>query len=261
MSLVGKVALITGAAQGLGKAFAEILLKNGAKVSLLDISTAVGLKTKTTFDEVYGAQQTMFITCDVTSGNQLKDAFKKTIENFLRLDIVCNNAGIADETNWQRCLDLNLVSVIRGTYLGLDCMNKKIGGAGGVIINVSSMAGINPIIFGPVYSASKHGVVGFSRAVAGASAAENLGVRINVLCPAFTDTPILKIFSSPETLGQFAGLEKFAIQAVAALGIIDPSLVAEGFLQVATDETKNGEVMTVTKQKGIVHLKYSKSLL
>ncbi|XP_072446497.1 15-hydroxyprostaglandin dehydrogenase [NAD(+)]-like isoform X2 [Chiloscyllium punctatum] len=141
MSLVGKVALITGAAQGLGKAFAEILLKNGAKVSLLDISTAVGLKTKTTFDEVYGAQQTMFITCDVTSGNQLKDAFKKTIENFLRLDIVCNNAGIADETNWQRCLDLNLVSVIRGTYLGLDCMNKKTGGAGGVIINVSSMAG------------------------------------------------------------------------------------------------------------------------
>ncbi|XP_048399866.1 15-hydroxyprostaglandin dehydrogenase [NAD(+)]-like [Stegostoma tigrinum] len=260
MSLSGKVALITGAAQGLGKAFAEILLKNGAKVSLLDINSAIGLNTKSMFDKVYGAQQTMFIACDVTSGNQLEGAFKKTTENFLQLDIVCNNAGVGNETNWQRCLDINLVSVIRGTYLGLDYMNKKTGSAGGVIVNVSSMAGLYPVIFGPVYSASKHGVVGFSRAVAGASAAENLGVRINVLCPAFTDTPIMKSISSPETLGQFIGLDQLAVQAVAALGIIDPLLVAEGFLQLVTDKTKNGDVMKVSKQGGIDYQKYSKSL-
>ncbi|XP_067900075.1 15-hydroxyprostaglandin dehydrogenase [NAD(+)]-like isoform X2 [Heterodontus francisci] len=140
MLLAGKVALITGAAQGLGKAFAEILLKNGAKVSLLDIDSAVGLDTKYAFDKVYGAQQTMFIPCDVLSDNQLKDAFNKTVENFQQLDIVCNNAGISDEINCQRCVDINLVSVIRGTYLGLDYMSKKTGGAGGVIINVSSLA-------------------------------------------------------------------------------------------------------------------------
>ncbi|XP_041049276.1 15-hydroxyprostaglandin dehydrogenase [NAD(+)]-like isoform X2 [Carcharodon carcharias] len=140
MSLAGKVALITGAAQGLGKAFAEILLKNGAKVSLLDINIAAGLELKSTFDKVYGAPQTMFTPCDVTSDDQLKDAFKKTVENFLQLDIVCNNAGIGDEKNWERCVDINLVSMIRGTYLGLNYMSKKNGGAGGVIINISSMA-------------------------------------------------------------------------------------------------------------------------
>ncbi|XP_067852038.1 15-hydroxyprostaglandin dehydrogenase [NAD(+)]-like isoform X2 [Heptranchias perlo] len=166
MLIAGKVALVTGAAQGLGKAFAEVLLKNGAKVSLLDINNAVGQEAKDAFDKIYGAQQTMFIHCDVTSESQLKDAFERTIGNFLQLDIVCNNAGIADEMNWQKCVDVNLVSVIRGTYLGLQYMSRKNGGAGGVIINVSSLAGIEPIIFAPVYTASKHGVVGFTRAMA-----------------------------------------------------------------------------------------------
>ncbi|XP_072368749.1 15-hydroxyprostaglandin dehydrogenase [NAD(+)]-like isoform X1 [Scyliorhinus torazame] len=260
MSLTGKIALITGAAQGLGKAFAEILLKNGAKVSLLDINSAVGLETKSAFDKIYGAQQTMFIHCDVTSDNQLKDAFKETAENFKQLDIVCNNAGIGDETNWQRCVDINLVSMIRGTYLGLNYMSKKTGGAGGVIVNISSMAGIIPMIFGPVYSASKHGVLGFSRAIAGASKAECLGVRINTLCPSFAETPIMKTLSSQEQLGQFAGLKDIVIKTVETVGIIDPSLVAEGFLQLVTDESKNGEVMYVTK-KGIDYKRYPESHL
>ncbi|XP_078086801.1 15-hydroxyprostaglandin dehydrogenase [NAD(+)]-like isoform X2 [Mustelus asterias] len=260
MSLAGKVALIAGAAQGLGKAFAEILLKNGAKVSLLDINSAVGLESKFAFDKVYGAPQTMFIPCDVTSDNQLKDAFNKTVENFQRLDIVCNNAGIGDETNWQRCVDINLVSVIRGTYLGLNYMSKKTGGAGGVIINISSISGIHPIISAPVYSASKHGVLGFSRAMAGASKAQSLGIRINVLCPSFTDTPLMKNISSRETMGQFASLEQIVIKTVAAVGIIDPSLVAEGFMQLVADESKNGEVMTVTK-KGINYQRYPQNHL
>uniref|UniRef100_UPI00398EB559 15-hydroxyprostaglandin dehydrogenase [NAD(+)]-like n=1 Tax=Pristiophorus japonicus TaxID=55135 RepID=UPI00398EB559 len=259
MILAGKVALMTGAAQGLGKAFADILLKNGAKVSLLDINRAVGLEAKSEFDKIYGDKQTMFIPCDVTSDDQLKDAFKKTMEKFQQLDIVCNNAGVADEKNWQRSVDINLVSAIRGTYLGLHYMSKMTGGAGGVIINVSSLAGIYPIIFAPVYSASKHGVVGFSRAMAGALAAENLGVRINVLCPAFTNTPILDHISSQQTLGQFAGLQQVAVQTVAAVGIIEPSLVAEGFLQLVTDGSRSGEVMRVTKQKGIDYQSYPKN--
>uniref|UniRef100_A0A8C4SAE3 15-hydroxyprostaglandin dehydrogenase [NAD(+)]-like n=1 Tax=Erpetoichthys calabaricus TaxID=27687 RepID=A0A8C4SAE3_ERPCA len=163
MSLDGKIALITGAIKGIGRAFSEILLKNGAKVSLLDINTSEGNELKTVFDSAYGEGRTCFIRCDVSSETELNDAFQKTIETFGRLDIICNNAGILDEQDWEKMVSVNLNGVIRGTLLGLKHMKKE---EGGVIVNVSSLAGLGPLPSAPVYTATKHGVVGFSRALA-----------------------------------------------------------------------------------------------
>ncbi|XP_051761110.1 15-hydroxyprostaglandin dehydrogenase [NAD(+)] isoform X3 [Ctenopharyngodon idella] len=141
MSLHGKVALVTGGAQGIGRAVVEDLLGNGAKVALVDLNQSVGEECKSDLDGQFGEDNCIFIQCDVTDGGKLKDAFQNTVEKFGRLDIVINNAGINNEKNWEKTIEVNLTSVIKGTYLALEHMSKEYGKEGGVIINVSSMAG------------------------------------------------------------------------------------------------------------------------
>ncbi|KAA8586638.1 hypothetical protein FQN60_000474, partial [Etheostoma spectabile] len=158
MALNGKVAVVTGAAAGIGKAITEILLKNGAKTA--------GKSLKETLDKEYGQERTLFLTCNVESEEQIKAAFQKTVENFRGFDILCNNAGILNETTWKKMVSINLVGVISGTYLALEHMSKLSGGRGGVIVNTASMAGLGPLLSCPVYTATKHGVIGFTRAMA-----------------------------------------------------------------------------------------------
>ncbi|XP_018583931.1 15-hydroxyprostaglandin dehydrogenase [NAD(+)] [Scleropages formosus] len=247
MSLKGKVALVTGAAQGLGKGFTRILLTHGAKVSLLDVNEAAGAELKRSLDGDFGADSTVFLPCDVTSDAQLKDAFRRTLETFGRIDIVCNNAGILDENAWERTVSINLCAVVRGTYLALQHMKKESGGQGGVIVNVASVAGLGPLLSTPVYTATKHGVVGFSRAIAEVSKVCDYGVRVNVLCPSFTNTAILSNIEDDRTTGQFARLKDISKKMLQDAGVLDVSEVAEGFLQLVTDEGKNGSVLMVTK--------------
>ncbi|XP_033369379.1 15-hydroxyprostaglandin dehydrogenase [NAD(+)] isoform X2 [Parus major] len=140
MHVNGKVALVTGGAQGIGRAFVQALLGKGAKVALLDRNSEAGQASKAALDEQFEAQRTLFIQCDVTEQEQLAGAFKKVIEHFGRLDIVVNNAGVNNEKDWESTIQTNLTSVIRGTYLGLEYMRKENGGDGGVIINISSLA-------------------------------------------------------------------------------------------------------------------------
>ncbi|XP_072446509.1 15-hydroxyprostaglandin dehydrogenase [NAD(+)]-like [Chiloscyllium punctatum] len=240
MELQGKVALVTGAAQGIGKAIAEILLKNGAKVSLLDISVPRGEATKAAFGQIYGAENILFLPCDVTSENQLKDCFTKTLEKFQKLDIVCNNAGIFDEQNWENCLSINLVSVIKGTYLGIQHMSKETGGKGGVIVNIASIAGLIPFFRGAVYAASKYGVVGFTSSLS-LTCLEKHGVRLQALCPVFVDTKLLTDLKAVKTPDHKEKLELM----IANLGVLKPTHIAEGFLQLVRDQTRNGASLKV----------------
>ncbi|XP_073433679.1 15-hydroxyprostaglandin dehydrogenase [NAD(+)] isoform X2 [Dendrobates tinctorius] len=137
----GKVALVTGAAQGIGRAMVEELLNKGAALAMVDQNRIAGEQCKASLDEQFGSNRTLFIQCDVTNQEQLRDAFQKTVEHFGRLDILVNNAGVNNEKDWEKTIEVNLISVIRGTYIGLELMNKKNGGQGGVIINISSLAG------------------------------------------------------------------------------------------------------------------------
>ncbi|XP_037686964.1 15-hydroxyprostaglandin dehydrogenase [NAD(+)] isoform X2 [Choloepus didactylus] len=140
MHVNGKVALVTGAAQGIGRAFAEELLHKGAKVALVDWNLEAGVKCKAALDEQFEPQKTLFIQCDVADQEKLRDTFREVVDHFGRLDILVNNAGVNNEKNWEKTLQINLVSVISGTYLGLDYMSKQNGGEGGIIINMSSLA-------------------------------------------------------------------------------------------------------------------------
>ncbi|XP_078000976.1 15-hydroxyprostaglandin dehydrogenase [NAD(+)]-like [Glandiceps talaboti] len=194
MSLTGKVALITGAADGIGKAMAEEFLKNGAKgVYLVDVNEKLGQETLENLRSQYGADKAVFHKCDVTSKEKLEATFKGCVDKFGHLDIVCNNAGILNELKWQLMLSINLNAVIEGTYLAVKYMGTQNGGKGGVVINSSSIVGLMPRQYAPVYTASKHGVLGFTRAVAFEPAIQDNGIRVVAICPMAVETTFMPL--------------------------------------------------------------------
>ncbi|XP_053188374.1 15-hydroxyprostaglandin dehydrogenase [NAD(+)]-like [Scomber japonicus] len=216
MALDGKIAVVTGAAMGIGKSMTEILLQNGAKVTLLDVNASAGKSLKESLDKQYGREKTLFLSCNVESDEQIKAAFQKIIETFGRIDIICNNAGILNENKWEKTVSINLLGVIRVTYLALEHMDKTNGGQGGVIVNTASMAGLGPLLSCPVYTATKYGVIGFTRAMAAASTASGYGVRFCALCPGFVQTDLCSTIL--DNLGQFSHLadatQKYVDQGV-----------------------------------------------
>ncbi|KAM8897946.1 15-hydroxyprostaglandin dehydrogenase [NAD(+)] isoform 1-T1 [Spinachia spinachia] len=141
MSLIGKFAVVTGAAMGIGRGVTEVLLQNGATVALLDLDKTAGKRLKDVLDRDFAPERTLFLGCDVESEGQIKAALQKTTEAFGGIDILCNNAGILNEAAWEKAVSINMMGAIRGTYLALEHMSKLSGGRGGVIINMASMAG------------------------------------------------------------------------------------------------------------------------
>lgn len=118
--LKNKVALITGAAQGIGLATARLMLQHGAKVSLADVSETVGVATCNALQGEFGKEMVTFIPTDVTDSVQLRNMFQVTQDVFEGIDILCNNAGIADEQNWKKMIAVNMVKC-REHHLSL-CM-------------------------------------------------------------------------------------------------------------------------------------------
>ncbi|KAG7231456.1 hypothetical protein INR49_011903 [Caranx melampygus] len=216
----------------------EILLQNGAKVTILDVNETTGKSLKEALDKQYGPERTVFLKCDVESEEQVKAALQKTVGTFGGINIVCNNAGILNEGEWEKTVAINLTGVIRVTYLALEHMNKLTGGQGGVFINTASRAGLGPLLSCPVYTATKHGVIGFTRAMAAASAASGYGVQFNALCPSFVQTDLLSNILN--RLGPFSHLADATNQLMENV-----SEVAECILELLTDETKNGEALLI----------------
>ncbi|XP_029943357.1 LOW QUALITY PROTEIN: 15-hydroxyprostaglandin dehydrogenase [NAD(+)]-like [Salarias fasciatus] len=251
MSLEGKVALVTGGAQGIGRAVVHSLLQRSVKVAVVDLNTICGEECKAELDAEFGEGKCLFIQCDVSDGAALTETFQRTVDEFGRLDIVINNAGINNEKHWEKTIQVNLTSVIKGTYLALEHMSKENGKEGGTVINVSSMAAFLHSPHQPVYTATKHGVIGFSRAMADASALGDYGVRINVLCPAFVDTPLLHSVEHEDNMGKFVKFKEDFKRSMSKFGVLKPSLIAEGMMKLITDTTLNGAVMKITCSKGI----------
>ena len=226
--LSNRVALVTGAAQGIGLAISAALLKLGAKVSLLDVREDLGKAACKELQKEHTADSMTFYHCDVTDKNQLWSAFAKTADKFGGLDMVCNNAGIGNEKNWRKMIDINLVAVIEGTYLGVEFMSTDKGHRGGDVINIASMGGLLPMSFSPAYCASKHGVVGFTRSMKDVLA--TTGVRVNCICPEFVDTPLVT-----------TNLEFFSKKSqdhIKSVGLMSPELVAKGMLQLLLEDKK-----------------------
>lgn len=234
-----KVALVTGAAQGLGAAIARMLAREGARVALTDINFAgAEEQARAINDEREGAA--LALEHDVTDEARWQAVIAETVARFGGLNILVNNAGIGsmssveDETweNWRHVHAVDLDSVFFGCKYSIP---KIATSGGGSIVNISSISGIIAGHNMAAYNSAKAAVRHLSKSVALHCARSGNGIRCNSVHPVFIDTPILT--GMLDAVGRQKGLDKLTRQI--PLGRIgDPDDVAYAVLYLASDESK-----------------------
>jgi NAD(P)-dependent dehydrogenase (short-subunit alcohol dehydrogenase family) len=186
--LAGKVAWITGGAQGFGAAVARRLASQGVQVVVSDVKQDVG---EATAADVGGH----FVRCDVSSFEDCRAAVAEVMARHGRLDIAFLNAGVTtgcgvgddfDPALYRRAMGVNIDGVVFGAHAAFAALRAD---GGGDLIATASLAGLTGTAFDPVYGANKHAVVGLVRAIGDDWPGH--GIRVNALCPGFADTEIV----------------------------------------------------------------------
>jgi NAD(P)-dependent dehydrogenase (short-subunit alcohol dehydrogenase family) len=231
LSLTDRTAMVTGAASGIGRGIALRLAEMGAGVSVLDIDQDGGRETATAIADQGG--KSLFVKCDVRSGAECREAVRQAIATFGKIDVLCNNAGVAirkdvldlQEHEWDLVLDVTL----KGVYLlSRKVIPHMIRTRGGAIINTGSGWSLKGGPQAASYCAAKAGVLNLTRAMAIDYGRHN--IRVNCVCPGDIDTPMLR--SECQQLGQerAAFMKEAANRPLARVGMPDDVANAVLFL-------------------------------
>ena len=242
--LKGKVALVTGAGSGIGRATALAFAREGARVVASDVNSEGGVETVSKIKKAGG--ESIFVHADVSHSAEVETLIDTAVEAYGRLDCAHNNAGIAGvsvptheypEDVWDRIVDINLKGVWLCQKYEIVQMLKQ---GGGTIVNTASVAGLIADGAGAGYIASKHGVVGLTRKAALEYA--QAGIRVNAVCPGVIRTPMMDLVfaRNPEKEPQIE-----AAHPVGRLG--EPEEVAETVVWLCSDAASfvTGHAMVV----------------
>lgn len=225
----GKVAFVTGAASGIGRATSIAFAREGARVAILDRTEDALQQTADTIRANGG--EAVIIACDVALPERVEAAVARVVDTFGRIDIAFNNAGVENTAapvaeitleSWDRILDINL----RGTFL---CMKHEIAQmlrqGSGVVVNTASGAGIRGVAGGASYAASKHAIIGLTKSAALDYAEAN--IRVNAILPGNIETPMMDRFTGGDIQ------KAIDLEPVGRLG--KPEEIAEAVLWMSSD--------------------------
>ena len=230
MKLKDKVAIVTGAASGIGKEIAIVYAREGAKVAIADLNQDAANATAAELEATYGKGCAIGVAMDVTNEQQVNDGTDKVVKQFGRLDILVSNAGIQivapvdqfEFAKWKQLISIHLDGAFLTTRAALRYMYKL--GNGGSIIYMGSVHSKEASKLKAPYVAAKHGLIGLAKVVAKEGAEHK--VRANVICPGFVRTPLV---------------EKQIPEQAKELGISEDDVVKKVMLK----ETVDGEFTTV----------------
>ena len=237
MKLKGKVAIITGAGSGLGRAAALLFAREGSKVLVAANRDRDGEETVRLIKESGG--DAIFTKVDVTRAADLQNAVKAAIGKYGKLDIMFNNAGtpgpgktLADitEEEWHKVISVNLTGVFLGTKYAIPEMLK---GGGGVIINTSSVAAVSPRRYTGAYAAAKAAVIQLTKVTALEYARKN--IRVNCILPGPIDTPFFSKVAGGDA-DKMAAFKEKVLKEVPMGRFAQPEEIAQVALFLASDE-------------------------
>ncbi|MBP1934471.1 SDR family oxidoreductase [Ammoniphilus resinae] len=198
--LQGKVAVVTGAAMGIGRSTAVLLAKEGAKLVVADINEEQAAETVRQIQEVNG--EAIFVKTDVSKSSDVQNLIETAVDRFGKIDVLHNNVGIALGANvvettdelWTKVIEVNLAGVYRGCKYAIPHMIRN---GGGNIVNTTSVQALAGFEGWAAYAASKGGIISLTKQVASEYAKHN--IRVNCVAPGTIDTPMnLKVFEEAE---------------------------------------------------------------
>ncbi|RIB12498.1 hypothetical protein C2G38_1976563 [Gigaspora rosea] len=218
MQIKDRVVIITGGANGIGAALARRLVLEGAQVVIGDIDKKSGQELINELSQ-NNKVNAIFVFCDVTNFNHLRQLFDTAQTTFGGVDII---------DSWIKAIDINLNAVIKGTQLGIQYLKKR---GGGVIINTASLAGFHPLESYPIYTAAKYGIVGFTQSLRDLNNTDK--IRVNAIAPGFVESRK----SSSEI-----------VQLIDKFGYVPMDEVINAFMMAIQDDNLVGDIIMLPKK-------------